>query len=62
MDEMLTVKQVAERWSIAEYAVYRMIRYGRLTPHELPLEPWQKRKRIVLDPSEVEAVLGPPKA
>lgn len=61
MADMLTVRQIAQRWSIPEYAVYRMVEYGKLTPHKSEPKPWQKRQRMVFDPAEVARVLGEPR-
>jgi hypothetical protein len=58
---LITARQVHERWGTPLYAIYRLVEYGKLTAHELPSEPWHKRKRIGFDPAEVAAVLGEPR-
>lgn len=56
--ELITAKQVFERFGIPTYAVYRMVADGRLTAHEMPREPWHKRKRLGFDADEVRRALG----
>lgn len=58
--ELMTAAQIAERFGIPLYAVYRMANYGRIKAHEMPRDPWQKRRRLGFDPADVARALGQP--
>lgn len=57
-EKLVTVKAVSRQFNIPEYAIYRMVKDGRLPAHEMPREPWHKRTRIGFRLSEVERALS----
>lgn len=59
--ELITAREIHERCGVPVYAVYRMVKDGRLVAHDMPREAWHKRRRLGFDPDEVAAALALPR-
>lgn len=58
--ELVTAKVAAKACGVPEYALYRMVKDGRLTAYPMLKESWHKRQVMGFRLAEVRAALSRP--
>jgi hypothetical protein len=55
--ELVSAKEILERFQIPRASFYRLLREGRIPSHRQQQEKWHTHTRLLFSPAEVEVAL-----